>query len=331
MATPILAAVLTCVAVALSTQAPPPRQDSFVVEVARLRFHSDPLLNLHHALHAAALAKRPRGAPVPGTPVIDRRPLFEAPFSDAERAAWDAAVAYYDKELAERHLRSGQGMTPLKLALVAGDLQSAAIPDGLRQILKETLPIYLRRFWAAHDRRNREWIAAITPGVRDIAPDVVPRLEKLYDVKWFTQPVRVDVVWAGGVGAFTTLGPTHVTMSSEDHASNAGWLAVEIVFHEVSHELILPIQERLDRALADRRREHDGLWHVVQFYVTGAAVRQSLQKRGIDYSPYLYATGLFDRSWSRYRTTIESQWGPYVEGAASLDDAVRGTAKQLAQ
>jgi hypothetical protein len=71
------------------------------------------------------------------------------------------------------------------------------------------------------------------------------------------------------------------------------------------------------------------LWHVVQFYITGQVVRDVLAAKGIDYEPYLYSTGLFDRAWGRYRLAVERHWRPYVDGKVTLDEAVAGTVAQV--
>jgi hypothetical protein len=133
----------------------------FVTEVANLRFHSDPLINLHHTLYAAAWAQRPEA----GTRAAHagRLPAPDAPLNDDERKIWTAAISHYHTHLAGHALLS---------------------------------------------------------------------------------------------------------------------------------------QQSLDASTA---REHGDLWHVVQFYVAGAVVKDVLRVRGIDYVPYLYATGLFDRAWPHYR------------------------------
>jgi len=300
-----------------------------VETVASLAFHSDALMNLHHALYAAAWAQRP---------VIGRSRMLagrlasplEAPLTAEERATWTAAVDYYETHLAARDLLFGDGMVAVKTALVAGNLASGDVVPELRAVLIGALPIYKRHFWPAHDRVNRDWIAATVAGVRYVAPAVTPALEKLYGASWFTTPVRVDVVWVGNwAGGYTSDGPPpHVTISST-HKGNLGWSAVEIVFHEVSHVLILPIQMKIERALGERRRAHRDLWHAVQFYVTGAVVQNALKARGVDYVPYMYTNGLFDRAWARYRGAIETNWRPYVAGAIALDQAIGGTVKML--
>jgi hypothetical protein len=202
--------------------------------------------------------------------------------------------------------------------------------DGeLRRVLEAAAPVYRKHFWPAHDRANRAWIERTVEGVRTVAPEVISRLTKLYSKAWFTSPVRIDVVWVGNrQGAYATDGPTHATISS-GAANNTGWSAVEIVFHEISHILIEPIEKRLATALGPGLRDHGVLWHVVQFYVTGQVVRDVLATRGISYIPYMDSTGLFDRAWSRYRAAVERNWRPYIDGRITVEQAVTGTVKEL--
>jgi hypothetical protein len=311
---------------------PPQSTDATAViaDVANLQFRSDPLYNLHHVLYAAAWARRIQAGASTRAAQSGALPApLDAPLTEDERKTWTSAIDYYDKNLASHALLS-QKMIGLKEALVAARLDSDDVGKDLRDVLTAALPIYTRHFWPSHDRANREWIAATTAQLREIAPAVTPRLAQLYGLPWFTTPVRVDVVWVGNrAGGYTTSGPPpHATLLSRD-PNCVGWTAVEMVFHEVSHALIQPIEARLDQALADRQREHGILWHVVQFYIAGAVVRDILRTRGIDYTPYLYSTGLFDRAWPQYRQSVETNWQPYVDGKVTLDDAITGTIKLL--
>jgi hypothetical protein len=327
-----LAACLAVLVVTTSAPAAGPsgQEQPVAAEVSNLQFHSNFWMNLHHVLYAAAWSSRPEAGTLRA--LAGRLPApLEAPFTDEERAVWRAAVEYYDRELAGRDLLRGRGMLALKVGLVAGDLSDEAVGASLRQVLESAAPVYRRHFWPAHDRANREWIAALDERMRAAGADVIPRLEKFYGVAWFTEPVRVDVVRVGNrQGAYTTIGPAHVTISSSD-PDNTDWSAMEIVFHEVSHVLVLPLQKELASALGEGLREHGVLWHVVQFYVTGAAVQQALRARGVDYVLYMYSTGLFDRAWSRYRKPVEANWGPYVEGKVVREAAVAGTVRDLAR
>ena len=297
-----------------------PDADPLVTEVEQLRFYSAFWINLHHTLYGAAWDRRPHtGARRPVDPLP--APLT-APFTDEERTAWDAAITFYDRTIADRDLRFGYDMAHIKIALADGRLEADVISSELRATLQRAAPIYRRYFWPAHDRSNRVWIAATTERLRLIARDIIPTLERLYARPWFTSPVRVDIVWVGR--AYTTLNPTHATVSTAEKVLK-DWTSVEIVLHEISHELILGIERELAAAFGDRLKGHDGLWHVVQFYLTGVAVQDALRRRGIDYSPYLYSTGLFDRAWSNYRKIIEDVWTPYIRGSAARAQAIERT------
>lgn len=297
-----------------------PDANPLVTEVERLRFYSSFWINLHHTLYGAAWDRRPvTGARRPVDPLP--APLT-APFADEERTAWDAAITFYERNIADRDLRFGYDMAHIKIALADGRLDADVISSELRTTLQRAAPIYRRHFWPAHDRSNREWIAATSKRLRDIARDIVPTLERLYARPWFTSPVRVDIVWVGR--AYTTLNPTHATVSTAETVLK-DWTSVEMVLHEISHELILGIERELATAFGDRLKGHDGLWHVVQFYLTGVAMQEVLRRRGIEYSPYLYSTGLFDRAWSHYRKTIEDVWTPYIRGSATRAQAIERT------
>lgn len=306
--------------------AAPSAGDEPVVTVAQLEFHSAFWVNLHHLLYGAAWAGRPDTAA--------RRWRLPAPLngvlSPEERSIWDSAVDYYDRHVADRDLLSGSGMTPLRVALSDEDLASDAVGPELRMVLERAAPIYRRHFWPAHDAANRLWIRETAERLRTIEREIVVAHERLYGRPWFDAPVRVDIVWMGR--AYTSLNPmTLATVSPAESGAMrvAEWTGVEMVLHEVCHELILPMRDALTTALGDGLKQHGGLWHVVQFYVTGTALQQILEARGVSYSPYMYSTGLFDRAWSQYRTPIEESWLPYVRGEITRDQAIERTVAAL--
>lgn len=313
----------------LSLQAGPP-DNAAPIEVARLRFHSDFWMNLHHTLYGAVWARRPEAGTLRARAGRLPSPL-DAPMTTEERASWDRAIEYYDRQVASRDLLFGEGMVDLKAALTAGDLTRSAVGAEMRAVLESAAPVYRRHFWPAHDRTNSAWIAATAERMRTIAADTVPRLEKLYGVPWFSIPVRIDVVWVGNrQGAYTTDEPPHATISSGD-PENTAWTAAEIVFHEVSHVLVLPLQRVLRSALGAAAKDHRELWHVVQFYLTGVTVQQVLSARGITYEPYMYSSGLVDRAWGRYRKPVEDSWRPYVDGKVTQQQAIEATIAALSR
>jgi len=312
------------------TSAQPVTPPPLVLEMHQLRFHSDFWMNFHHWLYASVWARRSEAGAVRALaeplPVM---PGTDVTLSPAEQKAWGEALDYYDRRIASRDLLFDDGMEEIKEALAAAELSSAAVGVELRTVLEAAAPVYRRHYWPDHDRRNREWIATTTARARTIAPRTIARLEKLYARSWFTSPVRIDIVMVGtSQGAYTSTRPPHAVISSSN-PRHTEWTAVEIVFHEISHVLVSNVSAAISGALGQRRREHGQLWHVVQFYLTGAAVQDVLRGQGIDYTPYLYSTGLFDRAWGRYRKAVEDNWKPYVDGAITLDQAIARTIAAL--
>lgn len=296
-----------------------------VAEIVNIRFHSDELMNLHHTLYAAAWSGRnqrqPSAQALPAS--------LTAPFTDQERRVWEESIRYYDQNIASRDLLFGEGMVALKTALVAGELNSPAIPAPLKSTLEAARPVFRKYFWPEQDRVNRRWISSTVRNMGSVAAAVIPKLEKAYETKWFTTPVRADIVWVGNwAGGYTTDDPAHATMSST-HPSNKDWPAVETVFHEYSHELVLGLEKKLAAALGNALKEHDTLWHTIQFYITGIALQETLKEQKVEFTPFIYtARNMWagPSRWSRYQKPVQEIWGPYLHGQGDLDEAIAKTA-----
>jgi hypothetical protein len=56
----------------------------------------------------------------------------------------------------------------------------------------------------------------------------------------------------------------------------------------------------------------------VLFYIAGEVTRQQLAKDGVEYNPYLYSTGLFDRAWPQFRVPVEQHVQAYIDGNITL-------------
>jgi hypothetical protein len=295
-----------------------------VAEVEGLRMFSDFWLNLHHFLYVSAWARR---ADTPG----QRHLAMPLPaddgmaMKDKERATWDAAVSYYDRELASKDLLLDEGLTAINNSLAgAKTLTGISLAPDHRRLLEAAAPIYRRYWWSQHDAANRAWIADVARRTAPVAPQIIDRLTSLYGVKWFDTPVRVDVVRFGkSQGAYTAVVPrVHIIVASAD-ASSAGWAGSEILFHESSHGLIQKVRAAVDQAMKAVGKNPRDLWHVVLFYITGEVTRQTLAARGIEYQPYLYATGLFTRAWPMFRGPIEQTVHPFVDRKIDLNEMTR--------
>jgi hypothetical protein len=317
--------------------------------------HSGFWVNLHHFLYLQArlmngntssMDNGRREAPP------DEAPVSLIDFPAEEIRVWQAAVALYAKDLARRDLLLNGEMETINGRLsemeACPDLQgksSDACRAGLQRDLVEALdgaaPVYRAHWWAQQDRANREWIAQVAPMVRQMGVELSGQLADVYQRPWPTGRLRVDVVWYGGpYGAYTSLSPTHVTLSSHD-ARNQGIYGFEVLFHESSHALAGAVNEAIAREFRERDKPIPrDLWHALLFYTTGALVRRDLASgtmtpaslQGIDppsYTPYAARFGLYSGGWDRFRGMLDLYWRPYLDGKVSFDTAVARLAAAL--
>jgi hypothetical protein len=317
--------------------------------------HSGFWVNLHHFLYLQARlvngntssADSARGAAPP-----DEAPASLIDFPAEEIKSWQAAVAFYAKDMARRDLLLNGEMEIINNRLsemeACADLQgkrSAACKSGLQADLVETLdraaPVYRAHWWAEQDRANRVWIAQIAPMVQQMGVELSGQLAGVYQRPWPTGRLRVDVVWYGGpYGAYTTIGPTHVTLSSHD-ARNQGIYGFEVLFHEASHALAGAVNEAIAREFRQRDKPIPrDLWHALLFYTTGELVRRDLAYgtmtlaalQGTDpssYQPYAARFGLYSGAWDRFRGMLDLYWRPYLDGRVSFETAVARLAAAL--
>ena len=101
-----------------------------------------------------------------------------------------------------------------------------------------------------------------------------------------------------------------------------------MLFHESSHGLFRKVSAAVNGAVPHQANARD-LWHVVLFYTAGEVTRQELANDGVSYKPYLYATGLFDRAWPRFRAPVEQHVQGYIDGKTTLDQMAVGLAAAI--
>src|SRR5690242_3425254 len=83
---------------------------------------------------------------------------------DAERTTWAEGIAIY-APYSKRNLILDDELVAIKEALRGAenrrDLEGLPIKSEVRMALERLMPIYRKHWWAAHDRTNREWVAAV--------------------------------------------------------------------------------------------------------------------------------------------------------------------------
>lgn len=255
-----------------------------------------------------------------------------------ERSAWDAAVGYYAETVAatsdfsrERRIVRAH-LTGIELTLDDDDRRNL----GLSLVfLQAAAPAFRTCSWQEQDAANRRWVTELEPRLERHADTVGRRLEKLFGVAWRRRPLTVDVVTtAGWAGADTAVfdGATHIQVSSRNPGYQ-GPAALEMVFHEASHELVSPRNGPIAEMIAAASREtgveiHRSLWHGLLFVTVGEVVEEVLAAAGEGpYQPV--ADTVFRGDWEILRQPLLDRWLPFVRGKTGREEAARGLMSAL--
>lgn len=305
-----------------------------VLETPWFTFYSHYGFNLYDAVLTSATARRAKRV----DPIQDGDRF--ASLVQEQRSAWDAAVGYYAETVATTSDFSRE--RAIVRAHLAG-VEIALNDDDRRDLglallfLRAAAPAWRACRWEEQDAVNRRWIAELGPRLGRHADAVGRRLEKLFGVAWRRRPIAVDVVaTAGWAGADTTdFGDavTHVQISSRNPGYQ-GSAALEMIFHEASHELVSPRRGPIAELLASASREtgvriHRSLWHGLLFVTVGEVVREALAAAGEPYRPV--ADAVFRGDWEVLRRPLVEHWLPFVRGETGREKAARSLMTALAE
>lgn len=328
-------------------------------------FHSGFWVNLHHMLYYEA--KQRQAAPSssataktsPASPQIKLKTMKDSPtaLTPTERQAWDDSVAYYAANFASKDLLFNTDLTLLKNQLddfedcdeLSGSRKKtcdAGLPAPLTHALEAAAAVYRTHLWPEQDRANRRWVARVAPLVEEQGVGISQRLADIYQTKWPREKIRVDVTaYANPTGAYTTLAPLRVTISSLD-PRNQNDEAFEVLFHEASHGIAEPVQNAITRECRQRDKAIPrDLWHALIFYTTGEVIRPLMgpaddpapdhedavkpnvnrpptATRRETYVPYAVREGLYERGWKDYFQLLTRFWQPYLDNKTTFDDAI---------
>jgi hypothetical protein len=249
----------------------------------------------------------------------------------SERAAWESMLARFaTTPWATGLTDSAIQQVNNRLAAAAEDdtLGDGVVDSGLRRFLLEAAPLYRAVWWPVHDRYNREWITSERALLDPHAACLARLLTAGLAAPWPTTPIDIDVtVYATWFGAYSTLHPLHVTLSSNARG-NQGTLGVETVLHETGHALLAAVDSAL---AAEARHEHRALpkqlSHLVLFFTAGQEVAAVYPA----HQPYAQVFRLWDQNATArgYRATLDREWEPYLKGRRTFGEAIRAIVRTL--
>ena len=294
-------------------------------------FHSGFWINLHHFLYEEAASQDVGPRPTRSEPLSTADRTIVAALSPDEQQVWSSAIAYYKAHFLERDLLTNDAMRLLKNRLedseAAPTLARSRIDPGLAGVLNRAAPVYRAHWWREHDRANHAWIDAVSPLIDQHGKALSEQLSAAFAAPWPGRPIRVDVVaYANWAGAYTTLLPSRITISSVD-SRNQQIAALEVLFHEASHTLIEGVGGTLIRDFAARKKSAPrDLWHALLFFTVGFYVQRIYP----DYVPYADSNHLWERGFSLpFHDVLAADWQPHLEGEKSLAQAISDLAADL--
>lgn len=312
-------------------RAQPPAPESGAEFLRQFRFESKLWPNLHHFLYV--LARWRNNSPDRFRAAVRQAPLDVAGFDGlpgADRQAWDEAIAAYQIHAAPLDISYGK-LVDVNYALA--DLPAAAaldkatgVPAEIRKALEKAEPVYRKLWWPRHNAANQTWIDQLRPQVEQYGPRLANQLAAAFHQAWPSSPLRVEVVaYAQWAGAYTTDDPPLITMSSlnEEHKGSDG---LEQLFHECSHLMMATVDSRL-RSLAPTMDDDHlrNVSHTVLFYTVGEIMRRTVA----GHVPYAIHYKVWQRGWTRNFELLQQYWQPYLDGKATMDDALGEISRAL--
>ena len=279
----------------------------------RFDIRSDFLVNLHQRLLGDAAERKAR--------------TFEELAPD-DRAIWLEAVDAY---------RKGGEDELIDLRIALAD-QPDAIDAKWRAILDRAAAVYRKTWWATDDAKNREFIAMLQPLVDAHGVAILEEQARVYGMP---APSRASVdiaAYAGPFGARTIIhesGLPYVTISPlfETYRGNA---ALEELMHEVSHALAFHNRGVVGGTIEAHAKmigiKHPrDLWHAILFFNTGEVTRRYFAARGVEYEPYAFRTGVYNRMSGDYLPAVRKWWPEVIDGKLSAEEGVRRIVEEVAK
>jgi len=308
-------------------------QDSGGTPVAGDRyfeFHSGFWINLHLFLLEEAITHM-GGRKIGREAEFTHDSAISATLSGTDKTAWDAAVAYYQENLIGLDVVTSDRMRIIKNTLEnfenENSLRLSNLDPRLVHLLDDAAPVYRAHWWTYHDNANRTWITSAVALADQDGNALSQDMAQAYETPWPVNPVRVDVVaYANDSGAFTTLLPTRITVSSLDPA-NQKLTAEEVLFHEGSHALVEKIgNEMISDFAGQRKKAPPDLLHAILYFTAGYFVKQIHS----DYIPYAEGNGLWEQpSWKGFRDAIAKDWLPHLQGQSTAGEAISAVVRDV--
>ena len=293
-------------------------------------FHNTFWPNLHHFLHVLGRARN-------GSRDAHRRAVVNAPkdaeavqgAADAERQAWETAVAFYERGLSTKDATFDQDLVAITRELAAAadatHLEGRAIDPALRHALEAAAPVYRKIWWTSHRAANDARIREVTALVARHGGAVRDRITRAYGLPWPPEGRTIEMcAYANWAGAYSTTGGL-IVMSSLD-SGNAGSLGLESVFHEAIHQWDDAADMVREETRRQGKRMPNGLTHAMIFYTAGDSVRREVP----GHVTYAQVNGMWTSGpFAPFKAALDRTWLPWLDGKTTREEAITALIKEM--
>ncbi|WDE04790.1 hypothetical protein SG34_026335 [Thalassomonas viridans] len=287
----------------------------------KLVFYSNIEVNLHHFLYELARDEN-QLQQLQNNPALTNKQ--KARFS---HAAQFYKTRYIDKK---EHLV----WSDAELGRFTALLNNRATPENnnseLQQIFHDLLPLYQQSLWPQHFKQNQHWQRQLATKLDKYGQQIQTALEQAFQSPLVVIAQHpVDIVYKAGIrqGAYTTGRVPHTTINSTD-ADYAGWAALEMLFHELSHAVAVNRNSKLSQLIkAEFTDSKVRVWHPILFYTVAQVVKQAIAAEHPNYVSYAGKQDLYMQGWGVDEAVLIKYWQPYLEGKVTMAQAIKNLAR----
>jgi len=263
-----------------------------------------------------------------------------ASLSTEEQPEWKAGLDAY-AGMAKLSLISDDGLVRLTNTLAevtdATVLPSNGIESRIATALNRAAPVYRAHLWPEHRQQDEEWIAAHCSDIQRFDQDVKKTIAKDLGIPPPPEPILVDLALETGPAlAYTTSGPAgtagHTIIAPQKNTASE--LALNTIFHEMSHTMDNKIQDAINKeATRQRVKPPEDLWHALTLYTTCEITKRAVAKDGRSTTSLdTDRAKMFARNgWQNILVALEKDWQPYLDKKISFDSALAGVVRDASK
>jgi hypothetical protein len=300
-----------------------------IASTSYIEFYSNYLVNLHHfifnkAMHYSFYRN-------------ENQKQFDTLFAEIKTHVDEttkkevmSAVKFYADSLSKKNMLFDEELTKFKISLQQSltfdQLKINAKSPQIVTAMQNADALYQKHYWSEQDKKNRNFVLTKIETIKIIETDVIANCSKYYQYKYNGKIFRIDLTdYATFFSAYTTTEPYLSATISSTTKKHEGTQGIEVIFHEISHDMIDSVFMMQQKICTNRDLAFDhNVWHSILFYATGTFVKNALAKVGVEHELYLLKNKIadFNPEVKKTMNTITDYWQQHLDCKISMQNAM---------